>query len=65
MHLRILQDRRLQEALRSVEEQSSRPFLDILAVVFAHLPEILAALNNPAALVALILSLLQQPKAAA
>ncbi len=65
MHLRILQDRRLQDAVRSVEEQSGKPFLDILAVVFAHLPEILATINNPAALIALILSLLQQSKAAA
>ena len=65
MHLRILQDRRLQDAIRGAEEQSGRPFLDILAVVFAHLPKLLVAINNPAALIALILSLLQQPKAAA
>ncbi len=65
MHLRILQDRRLQDAIRSAEEQSGKPLLDILAVVFANLPEILAAIHNPATLIALILSLLQRPKAAA
>ncbi len=65
MHLRILKDRRLQDAVRGAEEQSGRPFLDILAIVFAHLPEILAVINNPAALIALIQSLLQQPKAGA
>ncbi len=65
MHLRILQDSRLRDAIRGVEQQSGKPLLDILAVVFAHLPEILAAINNPTALIALILSLLQQPKAIA
>lgn len=65
MHLRILHDRRLQDAVRGAEEQSGKPFLDVLAVVFAHLPEILATINNPAALITLILTLLQQPKAAA
>jgi hypothetical protein len=64
MHLRILQDHRLQEAIRGAEEKSGKPLLDILAVVLTHLPEILAAINNPTALIALILSLLQQPKAA-
>jgi len=65
MHLRILQNSPLHDAIRGVEQQSGKPLLDILAVVFAHLPEILAAINNPAALIALVLSLLQQPKVAA
>jgi len=64
MHLRILQDRRLQDAVRGAEEQSGKPFLDILAVVFGHLPEILAAINDATALITLILSLLQQRKSA-
>lgn len=64
MHLRILQDSRLHDAIRGVEQQSGKPLLDVLAVVFAHLPEILAAINNPAALITLILSLLQQGKVA-
>ncbi len=51
--------------VRSAKEQSTKPVLDIRGVVFAHLPEILAAINNPAALIAQILSLLQQTKAAA
>jgi hypothetical protein len=62
MYLRILHDRRLKNAVRSAEAESGRPFLDVLAVVFAHLPEILAVINNPAELITLILSLLQESK---
>ena len=60
----LLKDhRRLKTAINAARAKSGRPLLDILAIVLAHLPEILAAIGNPAALLALILSLLNtKPK---
>ncbi len=58
MILRILADHRLKAAINDAEKKSGKPLLDIIAVIFANFDEILAAINDPAALLALILKLL-------
>jgi len=57
--LNVLGDNRLAAAMNSPEVKATgKPFLDIVIAVLANLPAILADINNPAALIALILSLL-------
>jgi hypothetical protein len=58
MHRRLLKDRRVETALTEVKKETGHPFLDILAIVFEHLPEILMAINNPKSLISLIIRLL-------
>lgn len=65
LHFRILEDGRIQKAIKAVEESNAgHTFLDILAVLFQNLPQILAALHDPMALVKLLMDLLAQRKAA-
>lgn len=62
--LRILRDPRIVKAIHEVENKvdprGANPgtFLNIISVILLNLPEILANLNNPIGLIAVILKLL-------
>ncbi len=55
---RLLRDSRIVTAMDAASDKTGHPFLDILVVVASNLPAIVASINNPVALVALIVSLL-------
>ncbi len=54
----VLSDHRIEAAISAAHAQTGHPILDIIMAVLTNLPLILADLNNPAALIALIISLL-------
>jgi hypothetical protein len=62
MLFKILKDKRLMAAIEAAEKQTKAPLLDILFVIFEHFTEVLALLNDPAALLAFIISLLNAKK---
>ena len=58
--LRIFKDKRLKTAINAAEAQTKAPMADIIKVILENLPEVLGDLNNPAALVALIIKLVME-----